>query len=386
MALAVLLVVSHLNIFAGPELKKSFPLRRYPLVSILIPARNEARNIADCLEGLLQQSYQNMEILLLDDESSDNTADIARSYCRKDRRIRLIEGRPLPSGWTGKNWACHQLSQHAGGEILIFTDADNRYHPRAVHNTLGWMQHYRLGMLSAFPQQITKTFAEKLVIPVIDILLYTLLPLWKTYRSARSSLAAANGQWIAFTRDAYQHIGGHRAVKNWMVEDIELSRRAKSYRLNILTLAGTGIVFGRMYRSIGEIWNGLSRSLFGLVSYRSYLFFAILTSFFLISVLPYLLLIIPGWLPLTAAAIALNLYLRLILAIKYRHHLLESVIFHPLAVSFVIAIGINSFLQIKQNRVFWKNRQITTQTLNLRNKSWNHRIQSNTKEAIDEFL
>ncbi len=339
-------------------LRKRFPFFHSPLVSVLIPARDEARNIAGCLDTLLLQTYKNMEIIVYNDQSTDATTEIAGKYAQKYSKIRLLEGSQLPPGWVGKNWACHQLSQAANGDYLIFTDADNRYAPSAVRNTLGWMKKYNLGMLSAFPQQITKTFAEKLVVPVIDLILYGALPLWLAHSSRRPSLSAANGQWIAFTRESYQHIGGHQAVHNQIVEDVELSRRAKNYSINSMTLAGTGILFGRMYRSAGEVWQGFSKNLFGLVSYKTLPFFAILALFFTVGVLPYFLLFYPVYFKPALAAVITNMYLRLMLAIKYKHDILIPVILHPVSILATIAIGMNSFLSFKQKRINWKGRSL----------------------------
>ena len=224
--IAGILFIAIFNAFTAPMLKKRLPLLDHPSVSVLVPARNEERNIADCLEGLIAQNYRDFEIIVLNDHSVDRTAELVNKYGTLDARIKLIEGKPLPEGWTGKNWACHQLSQEARGEILLFTDADNRHATDAIANTVGWMQKLNLGLFSAFPQQITVTLPEKLVIPVVDMFVYAALPLWLTYYAHSPSLSAANGQWIAFTQEAYQQIGGHQEVRNKVVEDVELSRLA----------------------------------------------------------------------------------------------------------------------------------------------------------------
>ena len=218
--LSVVFGIAVFNVLTSPMLGHAFPLVETPLVSILVPARNEEKNIAACLTGLSNQLYDNYEIIVLNDFSEDKTGEQIAQFCRNDQRVRTIDGNPLPNGWTGKNWACHQLSQRANGKILIFTDADNRHSPNAVSNTVGWIQYLNLGLFSAFPQQTTITLAEKLVIPVIDLFVYAGLPLWLTYLTKHSSLAAANGQWIAFTRQGYNQVDGHKSLSNEVVEDV----------------------------------------------------------------------------------------------------------------------------------------------------------------------
>ncbi len=359
-SLGIVLLISLINIMTGPFLRKKHEIIEQVLVSVLVPARNEENNIGHCLISLLEQDYKTFEIIVLDDESTDNTSRIVEKYMKKHKQIQLCHGKRLPPGWTGKNWACHQLSLQARGEILIFTDADNRFGERAISNTVGWIQKYHTGMLSAFPQQITGSFIEKLVIPVIDLLLYASLILWLTYYSRFPSLAAANGQWIAFTLDGYKKTGGHQAVREKIVEDVELCRLAKKKEVLLLTLAGTDIIFGRMYQSAGELWNGFSKNLFGLVSNRTLPLFLILGGLSFNYILPYILIFRKMEIILPLTAILLNMILRLLLAIRYRHPVLLSVLLHPLSILAMIMIGLNSFFKTMFGIITWKEREINT--------------------------
>ncbi len=372
MALAVLTVffaITLYNFFTAPMLRDVPPPandQQYassPLVSVLIPARNEALNIGNCLAGLLAQNYKNLEIIVLDDHSDDKTAEIVQEFAKHYPQIRLVQGRPLPPEWTGKNWACQQLSAAARGIIYVFTDADNTHSPNAVENTVRWMQRYDLSMLSAFPQQQTQTMPEQLSVPVVDMFVYAGLPLWLTYTSTYPSLAAANGQWIAFTRQAYIELGGHLSVRSHVVEDVELSRATKQRGLRMLTTAGTDTVFCRMYKSFDEVWNGFTKNLFGLVGYNSIGFFALMTMLFLVCVLPYFTVWFADFRWISLGAIVLNVALRLAISVKYKHPVLASTLLHPFSVGFVIAIGINSFIRVKQGKIEWKNRAIDTSAL-----------------------
>jgi chlorobactene glucosyltransferase len=356
--LSIFLIIATINAVGGPFLRKRHELKEKLLVSVLIPARDEEHNISTCLQSLLEQDYAPLEIRILDDESKDNTASIVRKFEEENTHIHLHSGISLPQGWTGKNWACHQLSKQAKGDIYIFTDADNRFEPQAISRTVAWMQHYQLGMFSVFPQQITVSFFEKLIIPVIDLLLYSSLVLWLTYRSRFSSLAAANGQWIAFQCKIYHDLDGHQAVQQQIVEDVELSRLAKRKGIKILTGAGTGIVYGHMYHSTREVWEGFSKNLFGLVSNKSIPFFLILISLFMIYILPYFLAFNPDFLVPSAIAISLNVVLRLVLAVRFRHPVLLSTIFHPISMIITILIGLNSFRKVKWGKIHWKGRNI----------------------------
>lgn len=359
--LATVLAVTLFNAATAPMLKKSLNLQDRPRVSVLIPARNEAANIGTCIEGFLSQDYDNFEIHVLDDQSTDHTRMIIEKFDEQHPKVQAIHGKPLPTGWMGKNWACHQLSQHANGEILIFTDADNRPAPNAITNTVAYMQKLELGLLSAFPEKVTVTLTEKLVVPVVDMFVYAGLPLWLTYFSRFPSLAAASGLWIAFTRKAYQRVGGHQAVSNQIVEDVELSRLAKKKRIRILTAAGTRVVSCRMYDSFSEVWNGFSKNLFGLVRHKTIPFFILTLSLWAMCILPYIAVWLAPLRALASVAIVMNIAIRIALALKYRHPFWISVILHPFGVLLTLMIGINSFFQVKRGRLQWKGRQIDMQ-------------------------
>ena len=360
--LGVILAVTLFNAVTAPMLKKSVGPQNCPRVSVLIPARNEETNVGACIKGFLSQNYDNFEIQVLNDQSTDRTGTIIEKFGEQYPTVQAIQGKPLPTGWGGKNWACHQLSQHADGEILIFTDADNRPAPNAIANTVAYMQKLELGLFSAFPEKVTGTLAEKLVVPVVDMFVYAGLPLWFTYFSRFPSLAAASGLWLVFTREAYQRVGGHQAVSHQIVEDVELSRLAKKSGIKILTSAGTRAVSCRMYHSFNEVWDGFSKNLFGLVRYKMIPFFILMFGLFTTCVLPYITVWFATVRGLAIVAIAMNIVMRMVLALKYRHPFFTSIILHPLGVLLTLLIGINSFRQVKRGRLQWRGRHIDLQT------------------------
>lgn len=353
--LAVFVFITVINSVAGPRLKDGPEINIVPKVSVLVPARNEEDNISTCLDSLSCQDYPDFEIIVLDDCSEDNTSDVVNSFAPK---VKLIKGEGLPDGWTGKNWACHQLSKEAKGDILLFTDADNYYRSDAISRTVGWMQKLNLDLISAFPQQITKTLGEKLIVPVVDLFVYSFLLLWLTYLTKFPSLAAANGQWIAFRKSSYEKLGGHRCVRSQVVEDVELSRNAKKQGMKILTTTGRDIVYGHMYHSWKEVWNGFSKNLFGLVGYNSFGLFIILILFAVVFVLPYFMIFFVGLAPLSLIAFIQILVLRFVLSTSYGHPILVSVLLNPLSFLIIIGIGINSFNKAKNGGLLWKGRQL----------------------------
>jgi chlorobactene glucosyltransferase len=354
--LLIVLLVTVYNAFTAPILKKGTKPVYFPFVSVLIPARNEEQNITECLKSLMMQNYPNFEIIVLNDESTDLTSVIVNEIMETDYRIQMIQGKPLPPGWTGKNWACHQLSLQACGDVMIFTDADNRFGPEAVSHTVGWIQKLQLSLFSAFPQQITVTLAEKLVVPAIFMTVYCYLPLWLTYYSPFPSLAAANGQWIAFTRYAYEKLNGHSFVRDKIVEDIALCRLAKKKGMKILTASGIGEIWGRMYHNRMEVWEGFSKNVFGILSYKKISFILLLLLMFICYVLPFIVIAFKPFFYPALAAILINIMIRLILSFKYKQPLFTSIFLHPAAIMFSIMIGINSMVNHKKGKILWKDR------------------------------
>lgn len=325
---------------------------------MLIPARNEQENIVRCIQSILSQDYPILEIVILDDQSEDKTAEIVAEITRDHPNMYCLTGKALPKGWLGKNWACWQLAQKAKGEILLFVDADTWHENSAVTATIYWMNKYQLSMLSAFPQQITRSFAEKIIVPLIDIILYMLLPLWAVYKFSFTALSAANGQWLAIEKNAYQQIGGHHHLKNRVVEDVEMARLSKRKGLKIMTTSGTGMVFCHMYHRFSDIWAGLSKNFYGLTGNNIVVLLMILVILSIVFILPFVVVTInigSFWLWID---LILMFFLRTLLAIAYRHNLVISIIFFPITIILGMIISVNSFYQSRYGSIYWKGRKI----------------------------
>ncbi|HUW11985.1 MAG TPA: glycosyltransferase [Anaerolineae bacterium] len=237
------------------------------LVSILVPARNEERNIGRCLRSLLAQDYPRLEILVLDDDSSDGTAAIVGEMAQQDGRLRLLGGEPLPANWHGKAWACYQLARAASGEWLLFTDADTEHASQCVSATVGMARQEGADLLSLFPEFTVESWWERLMLPVIPFALLAGLPLPLVHRSRSPRAAIAFGPFMLFSRRAYWQCGGHAAVQADLVDDLGLARQVKATGRRLIMADGVGLMRVRMYSGLREIWHGISKSVFATLHY-----------------------------------------------------------------------------------------------------------------------
>ncbi|MEV4139556.1 glycosyltransferase [Dactylosporangium sp. NPDC049742] len=231
-------------------------------VAVLLPLRDEAARVEPCLRALLALRGA-PRILVLDDGSTDGTADLVRSVCGD--RVTLLAGRPLPAGWLGKPHACQQLADAAGlagdADLLVFLDADVILAPGAVEAAATLLGDAEVGLLSPYPRIIAGSPGERLVQPLLQWSWLTFLPLRAMERSPRPSLAAAGGQFLLVTRAAYDRAGGHAAVRDKVLEDIELARAVKRTGGRIALADGSDLATCRMYTSWREVVDGYSKSL-----------------------------------------------------------------------------------------------------------------------------
>jgi glycosyltransferase involved in cell wall biosynthesis len=257
--LALQSAVLALNIVFFPVLRQrrttSAAAANRPRVSLLIPARNEALVLPETLPGMLAQGAD--EVIVLDDQSDDGTAELLAAAAG----LRVVRGVPLPPGWSGNNWACHQLAQAARGEVLVFTDADVRWSAGALDAVVAEMQATRAGLLSVWPRQLCLTFGERLIVPLVDLLLLANLPHPLVRLLPFASLSGANGQLMAWTRDAYQRTGGHAERPLEVLEDVRMAQRAKALGVPITLRLGGELVQTRMYRSFSEVVAGFGKNI-----------------------------------------------------------------------------------------------------------------------------
>lgn len=232
-----------------------------PAVTAIIPARNEEAALGACLDSVRAQNYPNLAILVVDDRSTDATAAVAARAAAADPRVRLVSIHELPGGWTGKTHALHVAAGDAPGEWLWFLDADTRHHPEVLSVCLEYARRNRAGLVSLLPEMRCESFWERVVQPLMGIVLMRSFPLFRV-NDDRAPLAFANGQFILVRRDAYDAAGGHAAVRDRFVEDIHLARRVKGAGVPIRVAITTDLSATRMYASLPAIVNGWSRILY----------------------------------------------------------------------------------------------------------------------------
>jgi glycosyltransferase involved in cell wall biosynthesis len=257
--LVIAWIVRRLDLLTPHSPRYSIP--NPPLVSAIIPAKDEEAILADCLASVCAQDYPNLEILVVDDRSTDRTAEIARGFAGRDPRVRLITIEHLPAGWTGKTHALQTAADQARGDWFWFLDADTRHTPDNLAIVLEYARCHHAALASLLPEMRCETFWENVVQPLAGIVLMQSFPLILV-NSERSSLAFANGQYILVSRPAYEAAGGHRAVRDRFVEDIHLADRVKALGLPIRVAIAQGIGSTRMYTSLDTLVRGWSRILY----------------------------------------------------------------------------------------------------------------------------
>ena len=232
-----------------------------PLVSVLIPARDEEENIERCVRSILDQTYPNLEVLVVDDRSADRTAAIVEGIAANDPRVRLIRLTALPEGWTGKCNGLWTAAQQARGEYLLFVDADTLQTPENLAICMHLMTERQVDMLSLVPRMRNETFWEHVVQPLAGICLMVWYPFHRVNDPQHRS-SFGNGQYILIRRTAYDAIGGHREVRAELVEDIHLARAIKRHGMCLLVAIAPDISSTRMYTSLRRIVRGWGRIYF----------------------------------------------------------------------------------------------------------------------------
>jgi chlorobactene glucosyltransferase len=235
-----------------------------PALSVIVPARNEERNIDACVRSLVAQHGLACEVIVVDDRSTDGTRGILTALQAEFTNLRVIEGQPLPDGWVGKPWACAQGAARAQGEWLLFTDADSRHEPHASISTIAFARANGADAVTIMTGQDMLTLGERAALPaILGLVVFATGTLEAVNDPRRTDRALANGQYILIARDAYEALGGHTAVRGEMVEDIEFARHVKiDGRFRLLVAEGTQLVHVRMYRSLRELWDGFTKNMY----------------------------------------------------------------------------------------------------------------------------
>lgn len=332
-------------------------------VSVLIPARNEARNIEKAVRGVFSGKALPDEVIVYDDGSTDETPEILARLQKEFPRLRVEKGIGLPPGWVGKPHACHRLAGFAKGDILLFLDADVVLHSDGLRRIASIFEDHKAELVTAVPRQVTQTFVEKLILPLLHLTYTSWLPLPLIWLTHDPRFLAANGQVLGIRRETYDAIGGFEAIKHEVVDDMAICRLVKSAKRRVVFADGHHLASCRMYQSPKEVWEGFSKNLYSGIGAHPLALIVVVALYVTTFVLPYLALIASFWIPQlllpALVGVGINLALRLILAARHGHPLL-SVVLHPLGVMGLMAIAVNSFIWHVKGSILWSGRVYAT--------------------------
>jgi chlorobactene glucosyltransferase len=366
---AVLLVIIAINLILNlralrrPDRNSKTP-EPAPLVSVLIPARNEEENIETCLKSLQKQDYTNFEILVLDDNSKDRTAELVEGMAAKDDRIKLIKGELLPDGWAGKPFACCQLAEKAKGSWLLFIDADTTHAPHMLRSTLALAIELNSSMLSGFPRQMAESLSEKIAMPTLYFVIMSCFPLWWLHRSIGRRPSLTIGQFILFRREEYWRIGGHTAVKDKILEDVWLGVETVRNGGRHVAIDLSTVFYCRMYREVGVMWEGFVKWMYSVAAISPVALLGLMAAAFVFYLAPFYWLwngflsaaAPTDWRFIVAFQVSMIIFMRWMVDHHFRQSLLSTFL-HPIGFSFLFASGLyGSWREVVGLGVRWKER------------------------------
>ncbi len=243
-----------------PRLKflPNIQVSNFPMVSIILPARNEEKYIGKCLDSLLSQDFLNYEIIAINDSSTDSTGEIIKEYSKNSDKVIYINAEPKPLGWTGKNWACYQGYLKSKGDLLLFTDADTTHSVSTVSLSVDYLLSEHLDALTAIPKILAHDFFTKITLPI----------LW-TFSVVRFSAVKANdpktkmgyffGSFFILTKKVYESVGTHKTVKDEIIEDAELGKKVKEQGFRLKVIRGEEYINALWARDSSSLWHALKR-------------------------------------------------------------------------------------------------------------------------------
>jgi chlorobactene glucosyltransferase len=359
------------------NLEYSVNIPNSPKISIIVPARNEEDNIRQCLESLQKIEYPNIEIIVVNDRSTDRTGEIVTEIAQVDSRMKVIQGSDLPDGWSGKTHAIHQGILHATGDWYLFIDADVAIDKKAPEIARSYCLSNDLKMLSIFLNPHLETFWENIIMPIVFGAIFFSYPLAKV-NDPDDDAAMASGGFILVNADSYRTIGGHEAIKSAVTEDVHLAQLAKANNVPYRFVLGREMGNQHWYANFREIWQGWSRSMFIGMNYQLSEAIKSILLVFILNILPFIVLIDQSvtliaqgnyspifWLALAQTLIILGY--RFYSAVS--QELAKGYFFtHPLGSAIFIGIIINSaFRSLSGRGVVWKGQTYTGSSDNRNN-------------------
>jgi chlorobactene glucosyltransferase len=321
-----------------------------PLISVLVPARDEEENIGACLESLQKQDYPNFEVLVLDDNSVDGTAGIVSRLAAADNRIKLISGEPLPEDWAGKPFACYQLAQQAGGDWLLFVDADTVHAPHMLRSVLEAALKLKVSLLSGFPRQLAGSLPQKIAVPMIYFIILGWAPLWLIHRLKSHHPSVAIGQFLLFPRDEYWRIGGHKVVRSRILDDIWMGIEVSRHRGRHVAIDLSPVVSCNMYPTVGSMWSGLVRCIYSVTALSPIMLLALIPIACLFYIGPFYWLwngffmndMSLVWRGVVVCQIALIIFMRWLVDNRFKEPAVSAWL-HLLGIGYILVIVLYSF-------------------------------------------
>ena len=382
--LTYFVIDSVLSIIKVPKLSSFSHLHLvdFPLVSIILPARNEEKYIEKCLESLLSQDYPNYEIIAINDESSDKTGELLHKYSVSNSKIIYIEALPIPKGWTGKNWACYQGYLKSRGSLFLFTDADTTISPSTLSLAVTNLISEELDSITAIPKTLANDFWTKITLPILWIFSAVRFSPIKA-NNPKTRIGFFYGSFFVIRRQAYEMVGTHKTVRGEIAEDAELGRKVKEKGYAIRVFHGEKHIQALWSRNPLDLWHGLRRIIIPLYKYDKKKAFVLMIAPIVLLILPLIILtlviIIAGYekdlfLGLPPLYLAITSILLVISnnALQLRFVLFQGLgysLAFPLSGCLLLVAFVSSIVRSKQGEIIkWRDRLYTVKINDKKNK------------------
>lgn len=354
------------NLLTVPVLREAEPTTDGgPLVSVVIPARNEERSIRSTVEAMLAQTWRNLEVIVVDDQSEDSTGRIVSDLARSDARVRLVSGRERPDGWLGKPWALEQGGREAGGEWILFVDADVTYGPGAIASLMAEAGRYPAWqMIFVMPRLVARGFWEHVLMPALPSAVFLGMPIALSNRGRLVPLALGGGMGNLVRREAWRAIGGHERLRNAVVDDIGLARMLRRFGFRTRMVLAFDHASIRMYHGLGEIVQGFTKNMYSAFAGSLLMAPVFATLLSVVNLAPWIVAIggAAGAFGQKETGIALAtlgtiVAIRLVLYRALGFSLLAAIVLHPLETTLALFIFLRStwVVEIRRNPT-WRGR------------------------------
>lgn len=366
--ICILFLITLYNLLTAPKInienKNTYKTTNKELfVSILIPARNEEKNIEKVLLSSINQTYQNIEIIVLDDKSIDKTSFLVKNIIKKykNKNIKLIQGTTLPNNWNGKSWACFNLYKESKGDYILFIDADVYLDKHAIELTMQKMINSKLDLLTIIPNQISLNIGEKFLINIfMEWFVTTFLPIKLSNVLNLNPFTAACGQFMLFKRSSYEIINGHACVGKNIVEEREIAMKLREKKLKVSLFLTNNLIYCKMYENYKMAFNGFSNTFFAGSKLHPYLFIIFITLTYIVYITPAILFVLNKYFLLSFFLILIQGFIQ---SLIFKKDFLINILFYPIKITLFFYTSITSCIKTLQGKLIWKDR-IILQELN----------------------